>query len=180
MTDSCHTYLAPGTTWNGDGKCGAAQSYPSHGAPVTGHVHTWANNKQWIKKKKKTLRSGCCFSFLFFLPQCYPLTPPCRMSANPQKSLLWLATGPYPISPALKPHEGVVPAGDREAIYFRCISSDWLMCWLENWLHASKRDQRSIGYQSIAFRGLFFTGLFSVNYPIPSAWLWQHKVPCII
>lgn len=158
---------------------------PSH-TQAMGHLspgmstHGQTINSELKKKKPWGVAVASAFFFFFFLPQCYPLTPPCRMSANPQKSLLWLATGPYPISPALKPHEGVVPAGDREAIYFWCISSDWLMCWLENWLHASKRDQRSIGYQSIAFRGLFFTGLFSVNYPIPSAWLWQHKLPCII
>lgn len=35
---------------------------------------------------------------------------------------------------------GCGSAWNREAIYFGRISADWLMCWLESWLHAPRAE----------------------------------------
>lgn len=68
VSDSCHTYVEPGTTWDGNGECGAAHSYTSHGAPVAGHVCTWANNKLWIRKTWEVAVASAFWVFFFFAP----------------------------------------------------------------------------------------------------------------
>lgn len=175
VTDSCHNYLSPGSTCRiSDGRRGGLL-HIRHGATCSQACHCtqlpiWRNNKHWIinKTKTKNPRGSCPFSVLF-LPHCYPLTP----RSSPQKPLLWSATRPYPGLPALKPHEGVDPGRDREAIYFGCIFSEWLMCWLENWPHASAE------HSSPAFNGLSAHDLYRPYTP-HLHWSAESKPPTAI
>lgn len=75
------------------------------------------------------------------LPRSPFLPPPFKFIHSPRSPRNPRGAVAQPAHAALQETtRGCGSAWNREAIYFRRISADWLICWLESWLHAPRAE----------------------------------------